>query len=58
MIKLLILIGAAAALFLWWRRRQSHPGLPPVDEEYICSACNETDCTCEKKPDDETGSPP
>lgn len=58
MIKLLILIGAAVALFLWWRRRQSHPGLPSVDEEYICPACNETDCTCEKKPDDETRSQP
>jgi hypothetical protein len=58
MIKLLILIGAAVALAFWWRRRQSSSAPPPVDEAYTCSTCNETDCTCEKKSEDETGSQP
>ena len=58
MIKLLILIGAAVALVFWWRRRRSPTTLPPGDEAYICSTCNETDCTCEKKSEDETGSQP
>jgi hypothetical protein len=54
MIELLLLIGAGAVVFWWWHRRQAHPSLPPVDEEYVCPACNETDCTCEKKSDEET----
>jgi hypothetical protein len=58
MMKLLLLIGAAIVVVLWWRRRSSRPAPPPVDEAYICPACDETDCICEKKTDQETRSQP
>ncbi|MDD2605414.1 MAG: hypothetical protein RBR20_01175 [Desulfobacterales bacterium] len=53
--KLLILIAIGAALAFWWRKRSSRPSPPPVEEAYICHTCNETDCTCEKKPETRTG---
>ena len=56
MIEILVLIGLLGLLFYLWRRRRATSAAPPVQDTYVCPACDDTDCICEKDPAKESRS--